>query len=68
MSFLAFMNRPVGRAIRIAVGLLMIAYGFTTGGSTAGVVVALLGLAPLLTGVFGICPVCAMRRTSCPVR
>jgi hypothetical protein len=55
MRFLDFMSTPPGRAIRIAVGLLMIAAGAAVGG--LGWALAGAGLLPLATGVFGICPI-----------
>lgn len=55
MKVLDFMSTPVGRVIRIAVGLLMIVAGTAAGGfwwALAGG-----GLLPLGTGIFGICPI-----------
>jgi hypothetical protein len=56
MSFLHFMNTPVGRGIRIVLGVVLLAVGIAVGG-TAGVVVATFALLPIATGVFGVCPV-----------
>jgi hypothetical protein len=56
MSFLHFMNTPVGRGLRIVAGVVLIAVGFAVGGAV-GVAVAAFALLPIATGVFGVCPV-----------
>jgi hypothetical protein len=50
------MNTPVGRAIRVLLGLALIGVGLLVGG-TAGIVLAVVALAPIATGVFGLCPI-----------
>jgi hypothetical protein len=53
--FIAFLASPAGRAIRILAGIALIAWGvFGLGGAT-GVVVAVIGAAPLLAGLFDVC-------------
>jgi Inner membrane protein YgaP-like, transmembrane domain len=56
MTFLHFMNTPVGRSIRIVAGVVLIAAGIAIGG-TLGVALALFALLPIATGLFGVCPV-----------
>lgn len=56
MRFLSFMNTSVGRAIRVVVGLALIVVGLLIGG-VAGTVLAVFALAPIATGVFGLCPI-----------
>ncbi|TFH13936.1 MAG: DUF2892 domain-containing protein [Acidimicrobiales bacterium] len=56
MTFLQFMNTPVGRWIRIVAGVALITAGIAIGG-TFGVVLAVFALLPIATGVFGVCPV-----------
>jgi len=56
MTFLHFMNTPVGRSIRIVAGVVLIAAGIAVGG-TLGVALAVFALLPIATGVFGVCPV-----------
>jgi hypothetical protein len=56
MNFLHFMNTSVGRWIRIAAGVVLIAAGIALGG-TLGAVLAAFALLPIATGVFGVCPV-----------
>lgn len=56
MKFLSFMSTPTGRVIRVIMGIAIIAIGFAIGG-TAGWIVSAFGLLPLLTGIFGLCPI-----------
>ena len=56
MRFLSFMNTPVGRLIRVAGGLALLVAGVVIGG-VAGTVLALFSLAPIATGVLGVCPI-----------
>lgn len=54
MSFARFMAGPIGRGARIVVGLALIVIGIATGG-TGGLILAIVGLAPLAMGVLNIC-------------
>lgn len=54
MTFARFMSQPVGRAIRVALGVALIALGFVVGG-TAGLVVGIIGLVPIAAGAFNFC-------------
>lgn len=63
MSFLQFMNTPVGRWIRIAAGLGLIAVGITIGGAF-GIALSVFALLPIGTGVFGVCPINPLFGTS----
>jgi Inner membrane protein YgaP-like, transmembrane domain len=56
MSFLSFMKRPVGRAIRVVLGLALIVLGLAIGGGL-GLAIAAFAMLPITTGVFGVCPV-----------
>jgi hypothetical protein len=56
MRFLSFMNTAVGRALRVVGGLALIVVGLLIGG-VAGTVLAVFALAPIATGVFGLCPI-----------
>lgn len=47
---------PWDRALRVALGAVLMVLGFGVMGGVAGVVVGLLGLVPLLTGLLGWCP------------
>lgn len=45
-----------GRALRVVVGLILIWWGLGAG-TTTGTVVAVIGVIPILTGIFNICVV-----------
>ncbi len=58
MAFASFMSSVAGRMLRIVAGLIIVAGGvylYLTGSVTAGVIVAIVGLVPLLAGAFDIC-------------
>lgn len=46
----------VDRAIRVVLGIALLIIGFAAIGGTAGTIVGLVGLVPLLTGLAGWCP------------
>lgn len=46
----------VDRAVRVALGIVLLIVGFAVIGGTAGTVVGIIGLIPLLTGLVGWCP------------
>ena len=54
MSFARFMASPGGRGVRVAAGVVLIVIGLAAGGAV-GWVVAIIGLVPLLAGVFNVC-------------
>ncbi len=45
------------RILRVILGIALLVIGFAVMGGTAGVIVGLVGLVPLLTGLAGSCPV-----------
>ena len=53
--FVSFMASPTGRIVRIVVGVVLIAWGWFGLGGVTGIVVAVIGLLPLLAGVFDFC-------------
>ncbi len=57
--FVAFMASATGRIVRIVAGIVLVAGGwFGLGGamgSVIGIVVAVIGLVPLLAGIFDFC-------------
>ncbi len=55
MKFAKFIVSTWGRLIRIVAGLALVYYGFIVLGSTLGVVVGLVGLAPVMAGIFDFC-------------
>ena len=56
MSFARFMAGSVGRGARVVLGLALIAWGILLG-SAGGFILAIVGLAPLLTGISNVCPI-----------
>ena len=51
----SFLASPAGRIIRIVAGIALIIWGLWGLGSTAGMVVAIVGLVPLAAGLFDFC-------------
>jgi hypothetical protein len=51
--FVKFMSSTAGRATRVVAGLVLIVIGALLGG--AGWILAVVGLVPLLAGVFDVC-------------
>lgn len=54
-SLIEFMHSFWGRALRVIVGVALIAYGLAGIGGTGGVIVAIIGLVPLIMGAWGRC-------------
>ncbi len=55
MGFAQFMSSGLGRGLRIVGGILLIAVGLAVVGGTSGIVLAVVGLVPLLAGVLDVC-------------
>jgi Inner membrane protein YgaP-like, transmembrane domain len=55
MPFVDFMQSPLGRILRIVLGLALIGLGLFAFGGLPGVIVAIIGLVPLFAGAFGVC-------------
>lgn len=55
MRFVNFMRSWAGRLLRIALGAVIVWFGWTRLGGTAGTMLALIGLVPIAAGVFNIC-------------
>jgi len=54
-SFVAFMQSMTGRILRIVVGVALIAIGLLVVKDVWGIVLAVIGLVPLIAGLAGIC-------------
>lgn len=54
-GFACFMAKPAGRLLRIGAGLALIAGGWSMRGQTAGTVLMVVGVVPLLAGVLNVC-------------
>lgn len=59
-AFARFVNSPAGRIIRIVVGVALILWGYTSLGSTTGIVLIVIGLILLAAGVFDWCLISAL--------
>jgi hypothetical protein len=55
MSFAKFMAGTAGRLVRIIAGVVLIALGLFVIEDTAGLIVAVIGVAPLLAGILNVC-------------
>ena len=53
--FVRFMASPTGRITRLVAGAALVAWGLLGLGGTVGIVVAVVGLVPLLAGTFDVC-------------
>ena len=53
--FVKFMASKTGRITRIIAGIALVAWGLFGLGGTTGIVVAVIGLVPLLAGLFDVC-------------
>jgi hypothetical protein len=53
MELVRFMQTSVGRAVRVALGAVLIAVGFVLGGGWLAV--AVVGLVPVVAGAAGLC-------------
>jgi hypothetical protein len=53
--FVKFMASPAGRIIRIVAGIILIALGLLGIHGVGGIVVAVVGLLPLVAGLFDFC-------------
>ena len=55
MAFAAFMATPLGRALRVVLGGVLIYVGLNVIQGTVGTVIALFGIVPIATGLLNIC-------------
>ena len=53
--FVKFMASPAGRITRIVAGIVLIALGLLVMHGTGGIIVAIVGLVPLVAGLFDFC-------------
>jgi len=53
--FCTFMASTTGRIVRVVAGIALVAWGWMGLGSTTGIIVAVIGLVPLLAGSFDFC-------------
>ena len=55
MDFARFMSSLAGRLIRIVAGIILIIVGLTVVHGTGGIILAMVGLVPLVAGIFNFC-------------
>ncbi len=55
MQLIKFLASETGRWIRIVAGIILIAVGLLVVQNTGGIVLAVIGLVPLLAGVLDFC-------------
>jgi len=53
--FIKFMASTAGRVTRVIAGLALLLWGIMVLAGTTGIVVAIIGLVPLLAGLFDFC-------------
>ncbi len=53
--FVSYMASTTGRITRIVAGIALIAWGLMSLEGTTGIIVALVGVVPLLAGLFDFC-------------
>lgn len=54
MAFARFMASPIGRGVRVVVGLILLYLGLT-GGGAGGWILAIVGLVAFLAGALNFC-------------
>ncbi len=55
MGFARFMAGTVGRLVRIIAGVALILVGLLVVRDTGGIILAIVGVLPILAGVFNVC-------------
>ena len=56
-ALIRFMNNPLGRLLRVGLGVAIVAYGLMGLGGSTGWIVAEIGLIPIALGASGRCAV-----------
>jgi hypothetical protein len=55
MGFAKFMSSLAGRLLRIVAGIALIVIGLVIVHGTGGIILAIIGLVPLVAGLFNFC-------------
>ncbi len=55
MVLINFLASGAGRIVRIVAGIVLIALGLLSVGGTTGLILAIVGLVPLVAGIFDFC-------------
>ncbi len=54
-ALITFMEGAWGRGLRVVLGLVLIYVGWSMVGGTTGTIIAIVGLVPLIMGLWGPC-------------
>jgi hypothetical protein len=55
MALINFLASQTGRVVRIVAGIILIALGLLVVKDAGGIILAVIGLVPLLAGIFDFC-------------
>ncbi len=55
MGFARFMSSTAGRLLRIVAGIVLIIVGLAVVHGTGGIILAIVGLVPLVAGIANVC-------------
>ncbi len=55
MGFARFMSSAAGRLLRIVAGIVLIIVGLAVVHGTGGIILAIVGLVPLVAGIANVC-------------
>ena len=55
MALVYFLASTTGRGVRVVAGIVLILLGLLVIEGTVGIIVAIIGLVPLLAGIFDVC-------------
>ncbi len=55
MGLIQFLASSTGRWVRIIAGVILVALGLFVVKDTGGIIIAVIGLVPLLAGIFDFC-------------
>ena len=59
-GFARFVNSPACRIARVIAGIILIVWGYTQLDTGTGIVLIVIGLVPLVAGVFDLCLISAL--------
>ena len=57
MAFAEWMATPLGRVLRVAAGTLLIYVGLAVVHGIGGIVLAAVGVVPIVAGLLNLCPI-----------